>query len=102
VYLGPGTYSFVPGSDFDGDYITDAAHFNSTTNALWYQKSSTSTWHSLYMGAGSLTYIPAGDWDGDGLTDPAHFDTGSNVAWGYFGGTWHGMWLGPGTYQVVN
>jgi len=84
--------------------LTDAAHFNSTSNSMWYRRSSDLMWASVYMGAGTLTYIPAADFDGDELTDPAHFVAATNTAWALMSGTgvWGGMWLGPGTYTIVD
>ena len=34
--MGPGTYIFVAGSDYEGDGKTDPAQFNNAVNALWY------------------------------------------------------------------
>ena len=71
--MGPGSYTYVAGSDFDGDGKTDPALFLSSANALWYLESSTSTWQGVYMGPGSYELVVGSDFDGDGKTDPALF-----------------------------
>ena len=57
--MGPGSYSLVTGSDFDGDGKTDPALFYTVggANALWYLESSTSTWQGVYMGPGSYLVL---------------------------------------------
>ena len=81
--MGPGSYSIVAGSDFDGDGKTDPALFLSSANALWYLASSSGTWQGVYMGPGSYSIVAGSDFDGDGKTDPALFYStgGANALW---------------------
>jgi len=48
--------------------------------------------------------IPEITSDGGGLTDPAHFVAATNTGWALFSSdsTWYGIWLGPGTYTIVD
>ncbi len=50
VYLGPGTFTYVPAADFDGDGKTDPAKFDIGSKVLWWLKSSTGLWDGVYMG----------------------------------------------------
>ena len=81
-WLGPDLFTYVSGSDFDGDGKTDPAKFYPGTGTVWWVKSSTHTMDGKWLGADTFTYVPASDFDGDGRTDPAKFysDTG-NVWW---------------------
>ncbi len=90
-------------SDYDGDGKTDPAKFVSSTNALWYLKSSTGTWQGVYMGPGTYSFVGGGDYDGDGMTDPAEFISSTNALWYLKSstGTWQGLYMGPGSYQMV-
>jgi len=47
----------VPGSDFDGDGITDPAKFVDSAGAIWYQESGNS-------------YTPVGVYMGDPVANP--------------------------------
>ena len=104
VFTGPGTYSYVEASDFDGDGRTDAAQFTASTNTLWYVPSSGGGAVGVWMGGTPLSYVPAADFDGDGKTDPAGFDAVSHLIW-YFasGGTgWQTFDMLAGTYTIEN
>jgi len=104
VYLGPGTYSYVEASDFDGDGMTDPAQFTSASNVLWYFPSGGGGLTGVWMGGTPLSYVPAVDFDGDGMTDPAGFDATTHLIW-YFpsgGGGWQTIDMLAGTYTIVN
>ena len=56
------------------------------------------------MGVGTYSYVSAGDFDGDGQTDPAEYVPGTETLWWLKSSTglWDGVWMGTGTYDVVN
>jgi hypothetical protein len=56
------------------------------------------------MGPGTLTYVAAADFDGDSKTDPAEFVPAAGALWWHKSstGTWDGLGLGSGVYDVVN
>jgi len=98
--LGPdcdiGAYERIPpGTDFDGDYKTDAAKYVSSAGAVYYYKSSTSTWDSQFIGTDG-EYVLNSDFDGDAVTDPAKYVAAAGAIW-YFGSSdasWHGVYIG--------
>ena len=103
-WLGSGAYSYVAGSDFDGDGKTDMAKFVAGTGTLWWVSSITHTIASQPLGTDTFTYVPASDFDGDGKTDPAKFhqDTGGLSWLKSSTGSWDGAWMGtPGPFVYV-
>ena len=103
VWMGSGSYQYVPRSDFDGDGKTDLTKLVDS-NALWYIASSTGSWASQYMGPGTYIVVSGSDFDKDGKTDPATFNNTLNALWYLKSttGTWQGVYMGPGTYNPVS
>jgi len=82
-------------SDYDGDGRTDPAKYVPAAGAVYYYKSTDSTWGSAYIGTDGQ-YILNSDFDGDGKTDPAKYVSAAGAVW-YLGSAdnaWHGVYIG--------
>jgi len=82
-------------TDFDGDDMTDAAKYVSSAGAVYYYKSSTSTWGSHFIGTDG-DYVLNSDFDGDGIVDPTKYVSAAGAIW-YLGSDdslWHGVYIG--------
>ncbi len=55
--MGTGTYSLLPGSDFDGDQKTDPAKYDSL-GSVWRLLSGTSTWAGTFVGTDAAPALP--------------------------------------------
>lgn len=75
--LGSSSTQITPG-DFDGDYKTDFAVFNSGTWTI--RKSGTNTTQTISFGTSGDKPV-VGDYDGDGRSDCAVFRPSTNVWW---------------------
>ena len=55
AWLGPWTFTYMAGCDFDGDGKTGPAKYDSSTRLLSWLNSSTGLWSSVSLGTGSYT-----------------------------------------------
>jgi len=102
VYLGAGDYTFVEGSDFDGWSATDPAQFTTSTNTMWYRSSLNGSWNGVWMGPTALQYVAAADFAEEWPATPAGFDGTTKLLWYTAFSTWYSLYMGPGSYEIVN
>ena len=57
AWMGSGTFTYVPGCDFNGDGKTDPARYDASTHTLSWLNVGTGTWTDIDMGTGTYTLV---------------------------------------------
>ena len=55
--MGPGTYIYIAGRDFNGDGKTDPAKYDTSTHMLSWLDLATGKWTDIDMGTGTYTVV---------------------------------------------